>query len=163
MTPTTAHFHDKHTIIVSSIAEILYFLDHFPSSTLLNTGDAVNDRTVYLRHGREAYRKDISALRKYLEIVERNVTTESFPQIKYERVPSLAINQYSPLFINKDTDRFEAYLDKVADGKVKISGATLLPNTVINRVPKKASGLYKYQAKHALDLIENINRPHPKN
>ncbi|KAK3938193.1 hypothetical protein QBC46DRAFT_390815 [Diplogelasinospora grovesii] len=131
--PSTDRFHDKHTFVVSSIAEILYPEKLF-ASDLKKTGDAEADRTLYLRYAREAYRKDIAALRKHLEIVERDITAKTFDKIKYDRVPSIAMNKYSTLFATKDTDRFEEYIDKVADGKKRISGATLLPSTLIKAV-----------------------------
>ena len=132
--PSTARFHDKHTFVVSSIAEILYPEDYFVEKQLLVPNKLDTGRTVYLRYAREAYRKDIAALRKHLGVVERDITANKLENIKYERVPSIAMQNYSPIFAEKDTDRFEAYLDKVADGKSQISGATLLPSTLIHGV-----------------------------
>lgn len=138
--PSTAHFHDKHTFIVSSIAEIMYPL---PVVEGFSSNDEVNSeqRDFYLRHARESYRKDVAALRKQLECVERDITTNSFENIKYDRVPSIAMNTYAPLFARKDTARFEKYIDKVARGKARISGATLLPSTLIKEV-REASRFY---------------------
>ena len=132
--PSIGLFHDKHTFIVSSIAEILH-----PQIEFNN----VADRELYLRHAREAYRKDISALRKALEVVERDVAAESFANIKYERVPSLAMSQYSSLFAKKDTQRFDAYITKVAEGKKSISGATLLPSKLVAAVRKTQSRYWR--------------------
>lgn len=131
--PSADRFHDKHTFIVSSIAEILHPLPEFPGCRAHDPAD-VEQRTFYLRHAREAYRKDISALRKHLEVVERDITTGTYKNIKYDRVPSVAMNNYAPRFANKDTDRFGEYLDKVASGQARISGATLLPSTLIQTV-----------------------------
>ncbi|KAK0638949.1 hypothetical protein B0T16DRAFT_422159 [Cercophora newfieldiana] len=137
--PSTARFHDKHTFVVSSMAEILYPEDYFVEKGVLVAGKLDADRELYLRHAREAYRKDVSALRKHLEVVERDITDKKFENIKYERVPSIAMKNYSSLFAEKDTDRFEAYLDKVASGKSQISGATLLPSTLVRSV-RSSSG-----------------------
>ncbi|KUI65176.1 hypothetical protein VM1G_00608 [Cytospora mali] len=128
--PSSTHFHDKHTFIVSSIAEIMYPLSTFEG---FSNYDESNDekREFYLRHARESYRKDVAALRKHLECVERDITNNSFENIKYDRIPSLAMNNYAPLFAKKDTDRFEKYIDNVVSGKAQISGATLLPSTLI--------------------------------
>jgi hypothetical protein len=128
--PSHDHFHDRHTFIVSTIAEIMY-----PRASiyheLLRPRD---DHETYLRFAREQYRRDTSALRKHLEIVERDITDKKYENIKYERVPSLAMNQYSKLFIENDVERFGKYLDQVAEGKANISGATLLPSTLIQKV-----------------------------
>ena len=69
-----------------------------------------------------------------MEIVERPISAEKFDEIKYDRVPSLAMKQYTSLFIKKDQERFEKYIDGVAEGKVRISGATLLPSTLVAAV-----------------------------
>ncbi|KAF4967110.1 hypothetical protein FZEAL_10575 [Fusarium zealandicum] len=127
--PSHDHFHDRHTFIVSTIAEILY-----PRDSLCSKLSPTDDREKYLRFAREEYRKDTSALRKHLEIVERDITTRNYDNIKYDRIPSLAMSQYSKLFIENNLERFEKYIDKVAEGKANISGATLLPSTLIRKL-----------------------------
>ena len=139
--PTFGEFHDKHTFILSSIAEIL-----FPDPAA-HCPDA-NNRDLYLRHVRELYRKQYaSPLRKALSIVERDIAAEKFENIKYDRVPSLAMERYTGLFVKKDFERFKGYIQDVAKGTAKISGATLLPSTLIS----KARG-----------LIESTTVPHTK-
>ncbi|KAF2021974.1 hypothetical protein BU24DRAFT_417618 [Aaosphaeria arxii CBS 175.79] len=129
--PTFGEFHDKHTFIQTSIAEIM-----FPNPQEI-CPDATN-RELYIRYAREAYRKTISSpLRKALEVVERDIAANRFDQIKYDRVPSLAMDRYVSLFLNKDTEHFTKYIDKVAVGEAKISGAVLLPSTLV----AKARGL----------------------
>lgn len=132
--PSHDRFHDKHTFIVSSIAELMHPASEF--STALGVYDASNkeQRVLYLRYARDAYRKDVAALRKHLEVVERDITSKTFENIKYDRVPSIAMNNYAPLFAVKDTERFDQYLDNVAGGKARISGATLLPSTLIKAI-----------------------------
>lgn len=124
--PSHDRFHDRHTFIVSSIAEILY-----PRESLEHLLSPSDTRETYIRYAREEYRKDVSALRKHLDVVERNITAGTFDQIKYDRLPSTAMKNYVPLFIEKDFKRFEEYLQLVASGKAKISGATLLPSQMI--------------------------------
>lgn len=133
--PSHGLFHDKHTFIVSSIAEIMY-----PQSEIQET----TDREKYLRFAREAYRKDVSALRKALEVVERDIAAKEYKNIKYDRLPSLAMNQYAGLFAKNDTERFDDYISKVADGKKNISGATLLPSKLVNAVRQSSSKYRMY-------------------
>jgi hypothetical protein len=129
--PTQAHCHDRHTFVVSSIAEIMY-----PRESLDGVLSPTDSHETYLRHARERYRKDTSPLRKHLEIVERDITAQTFNNIKYDRVPSVAMKNYSKLFAEKDFDRFEEYISRVAEGKANISGATLLPSTLIHEASK---------------------------
>ncbi|RYP89927.1 hypothetical protein DL770_003948 [Monosporascus sp. CRB-9-2] len=128
--PSHGRFHDKHTSIVSTIAELLRPM----------VGEM--DRELYLRHAREWYRKDISSLRKHLDVVERKLSAKTLDRIKYNRVPSVAMKNYVPIFAKKDSDRFGEYLGQVAEGKMQISGATLLPSTLINVVRQTKKGRY---------------------
>ena len=128
--PTHKGMHDQHTCIVSSIAELLH-----PFDSVCPEGVDPADRELYLKHARVAYQSlTLSPLRKHLHIVERPITAEKFEEIRYDRVPSLAMRIYTPLFAKKDFDHFDKYIEKVASGKAKISGATLLPSTLVARV-----------------------------
>ena len=133
--PTHKGMHDQHTCIVSSIAELLHPFD----IVCPNDVDPA-DRELYIKYARIAYQSQtLSPLRKHLDIVERNITAETFNDIKYERVPSLAMSRYTSLFAQKDFERFDAYIDKVAAGKSSISGATLLPSTLVAAVDPSAN------------------------
>ncbi|KAI9810607.1 MAG: hypothetical protein M1827_006169 [Pycnora praestabilis] len=124
--PSLEGFHDKHTFIASSIAEILY-----PQSAIGNDGDT---RDRYLRRAREWYRRfTISPLRKALEVVERDISANTFGFIKYQKVPSIAMDKNKDLFARKDLERFETYLDRVAHGKSRISGAVLMPGLLVKQ------------------------------
>ncbi|KAI9158156.1 hypothetical protein HJFPF1_06146 [Paramyrothecium foliicola] len=136
--PSHDHFHDRHTFVVSSIAELLH-----PRESLDHVLSPSDDRETYLRHAREAYRKDVSALRRHLEVVERDVTAGTFDRIKYDRVPSVAMKNYVPLFVEKDFERFEKYIDRVAEGKARISGATLLPAKMVLAAKQLGSNAFK--------------------
>ncbi|KAF2818712.1 hypothetical protein CC86DRAFT_308464 [Ophiobolus disseminans] len=131
--PTFGEFHDKYTFILSTIAEIL-----FPDPAS-NCPDATN-RELYLRHIRENYRKQYaSPLRKALSVVERDIAAQTFENIKYDRVPSLAMDRYTSLFMKKDFDCFKGYVQGIAKGDSTISGATLLPSTLISKARAMAN------------------------
>ncbi|KAK5173193.1 uncharacterized protein LTR77_003315 [Saxophila tyrrhenica] len=146
--PTHKGAHDQHTCIVSTIAELLH-----PFDSVCPEGVDPDDRELYLKYARIAYQsKTLSPLRKHLSIVERDITDETFSNIKYERVPSLAMKQYTRLFARKDFDHFDQYIENVASGKKKISGATLLPSTLVNVVmPNSFMGMTTKQ--HGADSM----------
>ncbi|KAI1283880.1 hypothetical protein F5Y07DRAFT_91450 [Xylaria sp. FL0933] len=123
--PSHDRSHDKHTFIVSSIAEMLH-----PMAEMGLRADST-DRELYLRHAREEYRKDMSVLRAHLDVVERHLSAQTYGKIKYDHVPSLAMKNYSKLFAKYDAVRFGKYIKDVAEGRMHISGATLLPSTLI--------------------------------
>jgi hypothetical protein len=135
--PSHDRFHDKHTFIVSSIAELLH--------PVADSGLA--DRELNLRRAREEYRKDVSVLRAHLDVVERNLSAKTYDEIKYDRVPSLAMNNYSEIFAARDTERFQKYIEDVAMGKARISGATLLPSTLIKQATDARNGALPVKAK----------------
>lgn len=126
--PTAAQFHDKHTYITSTIAETL---DHSSAAD-----QATKDRERFIRHVRECYRKDVSALRKELEVVERDMSANTFENIHYSRVPSIAMKNYTPIFVKKDEKRFDEYITKVAEGSANISGAVLSPSVLVKSVQR---------------------------
>jgi hypothetical protein len=131
--PSFGEFHDKHTFILSSIAEIL-----FPDPAA-SCPDAT-DRELYLRHVREHCRKQYtSPLRKALSVVERDIAANTFDRIKYERVPSLAMDRYAKLFMEKDFEHFKAYIQNVTKGTANISGATLMPSALISKARNMAA------------------------
>ncbi|KAF2201497.1 hypothetical protein GQ43DRAFT_448772 [Delitschia confertaspora ATCC 74209] len=127
--PSAEGFHDKTTFVLSSIAEVA-----FPDPTVFDIAADPEHREEYLRRAREELRRTIlSPLRKALYVVERDIAANKFEAIKYERVPSLAMNRYSGLFIEKDQVHFTEYLKQLSEGKTTISGAVLLPSTLVNK------------------------------
>jgi len=154
--PTRKNFHDRHTFVTSSIAEQMHPMPNLKAlleeDTSLETEEKKRD--VYLRHVRDQYRKSISALRAQLDVVERLITSKNFSEIKYERVPSQAMSNYAKLFATKDMDHFGAYIDKVASGKAQISGATLLPSTLVS--------LVRTSFHRASDTISTAGKVDPK-
>jgi hypothetical protein len=154
--PSTDRFHDKQTFVVSSIAEAMYPVSSFAEGVLPKTDDEAKDREVYLRHAREKYRQDVAKLRAHLEVVERNLSAQTFDKIKYEKVPSVAMNKYFPLFAQKDTVRFEGYLDRVLQGKSNISGAVLLPSTLVHLV--RSGGGREGVRRRPRDSKHNVNQ-----
>lgn len=159
--PSFGEFHDKHTFLLSSLAENL-----FPDPAL-HCPDATN-RELYLRHVRELFRVQYSSpLRKALGVVERDITAERFENIDYSHVPSLAMNRYTDLFIRKDSENFTQYIEKVSLGQSTMSGATLLPSTLVRKACESAKsepsrGLKRsksqttdYQRKIQRDVIDS--------
>ncbi|KLJ12424.1 hypothetical protein EMPG_12542 [Blastomyces silverae] len=132
--PSLERFHDKYTLIASTIAELL-----FPESALGpnpdSEGTQAHSREVYLKRARENYRAHtLSPLRKALAIVERDISAQTFSSIQYSKVPSLAMNQYKSLFQKKDYERFKDYIEAVHKGEAKISGAILTPGLLVKEV-----------------------------
>ena len=79
------------------------------------------------------YRKMLSALRKHINVVERQMSAGEWSLIDYAKVPSYAMHNYGSAFAKHDHERFDAYLKSVSKGEVKINAATLYPYDLVEK------------------------------
>ena len=79
------------------------------------------------------YRKMLSALRKYIDVVEVKLSSKRFGEIDYEAVPSVANLKYKNAFIRNDNERRREYLEKLSSGEAKINGAVNFPHDIVNK------------------------------
>ena len=77
------------------------------------------------------YRKMLSALRAYLNVVERSMSANEWDEIEYAAVPSYAMKNYRRAFGRHDEEGFAAYIASVVEGKSKINASTLFPYDLI--------------------------------
>lgn len=84
------------------------------------------------------YRKALSEMRKYLDIVEQHISNNTYNEIDYEAVPSKANKKYAELFMRKDMQRRQEYLDSLSKGKAKINASTLYPHEIISMVRRNS-------------------------
>lgn len=80
------------------------------------------------------YRKMLSELRAYLNIVEVKMTNKTFDAINYEQVPSKAMNIYREVFYRNDKKRFEEYICDIKTGKKEIKAKTLYPYDIVEKI-----------------------------
>ncbi|KAG8716965.1 hypothetical protein FRC08_008425 [Ceratobasidium sp. 394] len=81
---------------------------------------------------RSYYRRWIvSPLRRFAEGTEVKMSARDWDKIDYRRVPSECMRANKGHFFSHDEERLTAYLEDVASGKSKISGATLLPHELL--------------------------------
>lgn len=79
------------------------------------------------------YRKTLSTLRRYLDVVECKMSANEWGEINYSGVPSKAGLTYSDAFTRHDEDRYKAYLDAVSKGEEKINAGTLYPYEIVSK------------------------------
>lgn len=87
----------------------------------------------YLGITSKMYRKTLTKLRAYLEVVEATISANKWGDVKYSAVPSNAMNRYTDAFKKHDFARFDKYLDNVAAGKEKINASVLFPYNIIEK------------------------------
>ena len=78
------------------------------------------------------YRKTVSHLRKYIDVVEQKMSANQFELINYEAVPSRAAMNYRAAFAKHDADRYNEYLANVKEGKAKINAGVLYPYDLVH-------------------------------
>lgn len=80
------------------------------------------------------YRKMLSKMRKYLGVTEAYMSGKQWDKINYEAVPSAAMKNYTDAFYRHDEARYNEYLDKLCEGKVKVNAGALYPVDIIHKV-----------------------------
>lgn len=79
------------------------------------------------------YRKMLSEMRKYIEVVECKMSAKQWNEIDYEDVPSRANLIYNNAFLRNDEDRRRAYLGTLEKGEAKINAGTLFPHDIVHK------------------------------
>lgn len=87
-----------------------------------------------------AYRKSLSMLRAYLNVVERNMSSKEYEKINYSEVPSKAALLYKDAFKRNDTERYTKYLEDLKANKngAKVNASVTMPYEIV----KKYRGCY---------------------
>ena len=77
------------------------------------------------------YRKMLASLRAYIDVVEVKMSSKSWGDIDYSKVPSRANLLYGNAFLHRDEIRRRAFLDKLTRGEAKINADTLFPSDIV--------------------------------
>lgn len=87
----------------------------------------------YLGLTAKEYRKTLSSLRKYLNVVETMMSAGRWGEIDYAALPSKANVLYTEAFERNDKERRRAYLKSLSKGETKINADVLFPHDVVNK------------------------------
>lgn len=77
------------------------------------------------------YRKLLSKLRKYIDVVEVKMSAKDWSEIDYSKVPSRANLIYNKAFLRNDATRRQQFLSAVENGETKINAGTLYPHNIV--------------------------------
>ena len=88
------------------------------------------------------YRKMLSEMRKYIDVVECKMSAKQWGEINYEAVPSRANLIYNSAFLRNDEERRRAYLGALEKGEVKINASVLFPHDIVHKYT--SSGWYTH-------------------
>ena len=84
-------------------------------------------------HTPKTYRKQLSKMRKYIDVVECKMSAKEWGAINYETVPSRANLIYNNAFLRNDEERRRAYLGALEKGEAKINAGTLFPHDIVHK------------------------------
>lgn len=85
----------------------------------------------YLGMSEKEYRKTLSKMRKYIDVVERKMSSDNWQAIDYEAVPSRANLIYNKAFLKHDYERRNAYLSALTNGEAKINSSVAFPHDIV--------------------------------
>ena len=105
-----------------------------PSINATNANVRENARVVAneLSMNWSQYRKTLSKLRKYLDVVERKMSAGQWDEIRYDAVPSRANLLYNRVFLRRDEERRRSFLETLKKGEAKINAGVLHPHEIVN-------------------------------
>ena len=86
------------------------------------------------------YRKVLTALRKYLKVVEQKMSAREWTKIEYGTVPAKAAINYADAFVKHDEAGYIKYLKDVAVGDAKVNAASLFPVDIVHQAMEKSYG-----------------------
>ena len=94
-----------------------------------------NAKTIrnYLGLSARNYRKELTKMRKYLKVVEVDMSAKNWSEINYESVPSKANLIYKNAFLRNDEERRRAYLEALSKGEAKINSSVNFPHDIVHK------------------------------
>nr|CAD1839396.1 unnamed protein product [Ananas comosus var. bracteatus] len=123
--PSLDSCYDLSTFICEAVAQHLFPRESDP--VYADLPDAHYAYRVCDRLGREA----LVLLRRTLQLPEVYIFAGEWGLATYERVASVAMKNYTPLFTKRDGDRFDRYLADVRESKAMITAGALLSHEIL--------------------------------
>ena len=96
----------------------------------------------------KTYRKTLSRLRSYIDVVERKMSAGDWDSINFESVPSVAMNRYIKTYNKHCQERFADYKASLEKGEAKVNAATLYPYDIVEKF------LYANYSRRTLDPVD---------
>lgn len=96
------------------------------------TRNTARDVAARLGYSERSYRKTLSELRAYSDILENRLRERDYT-FDYSKQPSCAMFKYRKAFIRNDNERYVDYLNAVNSGKAKLNASVLFPYEITAR------------------------------
>ena len=82
----------------------------------------------------KGYRKNLSALRERIKVLERELCHGDWTKIDFEKVPSRAAMQYRKAFFKNAEAQYQKFLGQVEKGEKTIKASTLYPYDIVRGI-----------------------------
>lgn len=80
------------------------------------------------------YRKTLSELRTKLNIVEKNLTDETYENIEFSKIPTKAMLKYTNAYIKRMPEKYSEYKNQVKSGETKINTEGLFSYEIVKNL-----------------------------
>ena len=105
-----------------------------------------------LQLSEKQYRKTLSAMRKYLNVIEQKMSAKEWKAIDYEAVPSKANLKYNAAFLRNDEARRREFLSKLEKGEAKINSSANFPCDIVHAYTGKVG--YSYYSRSSQCVVD---------
>ena len=93
----------------------------------------------------KTYRKTLSSLRSYSNVVEVAASANRWSEIDYNKVPSKANLKYKNAFLRNDEDRRRKWLSDLQNGKAKINSSASFPSDIVHAYASSGINAFSYR------------------
>lgn len=100
----------------------------------------------YFQFTERDYRRTLSELRAYIDVVERKMSANNWGEVNYEGVPSKANVLYKNAFSRHDEERRNEYLESLKSGNAKINANAMFLHDIVQA----------YHSFHVDDTLEEM-------
>ena len=106
------------------------------NASSIETKQLGNKTRQYFGWSHKKYRKNLSALRTRINIVEKLMSEGQWDKINFAKIPSKAGLIYRNAFARRDAERYAEFINSK---ETKVNANTLYPYEIVNKVTKKIS------------------------
>ena len=102
------------------------------------------------------YRRMLSKLRKYLNVVEVKMSKNDWNKIQYNSVPSKANLIYKDAFYRHDEERYVAFINDVKKGKEVIHSETNFPHDIVHKYYNRRRSFWENALSEKDEVLEQL-------
>lgn len=144
--------------LMKNNAQITLLAKWMPSinTSSKETKETAKELCMDFKWSEKRYRKNLSELRKYLKVTERQMSHNEWKEIDYEKVPSLANLRYKDAFLRHDEERRKEYLNKLSKGEAKINSTVNFPHDVVHKYTSTRYWCGRYYTLKCDETLEQL-------